>query len=103
MNVITSWVASLAMLAFAGNAFAQADQILYPVGGPGGGEFYARCAEGELLNGFELRVGDDVDAIRAICVRALSPKGIFPRRAHPDMAGGPGGHVIQVVCPDRHP
>lgn len=95
--------AVLTTLAASGAAFGQADQLLPPTGGPGGSQFFARCAEGEILNGFELRVGDDVDAIRAICVRALSPKTIAARRPHPDNAGGPGGHVIQVVCPDRTP
>src|SRR5438105_4883582 len=91
---------AVVMSLIAGRVLAQVDQLLPPTGGPGGGQFYSRCAEGEILNGFELRVGDDVDAIRAICVRAASATSILPRRALPDIAGGPGGHPIQLVCPD---
>ena len=38
-------------------AAAQADQVLPLHGGSGGGRFEARCAMGEILNGFELRTG----------------------------------------------
>src|SRR5713101_7523598 len=38
-----------------------------PVGGPGGGEFVARCPSGQFLGGVELRAGDDIDAIRPLC------------------------------------
>lgn len=36
-------------------------------GGPGGGEFVARCPPGQFLGGVELRAGDDIDAIRPLC------------------------------------
>jgi hypothetical protein len=38
------------------------------LGGTGGGQFQDACAAGRLLGGFELRAGDDVDAIRPICI-----------------------------------
>ena len=46
---------------------AQAQDRIPPVGGPGGGEFVARCPPGQLLGGVELRAGDDIDAIRPLC------------------------------------
>ncbi|HEY6124201.1 MAG TPA: hypothetical protein VIV63_06095 [Steroidobacteraceae bacterium] len=98
-----AWLAAPALFCLAGNALAQVDQMMPPVGGPGGGQFAARCATDEILNGFELRVGDDVDAIRAICARATSPTSIASRSLHASSAGGPGGRVVQVVCPDNTP
>src|SRR5688500_18360327 len=91
------------MLCLASVAYAQVDQMLPPSGGPGGGHFTARCAEGEILNGFELRAADDVDGIRAICARATSPTSIAPRAPHATYAGGPGGRAVQIVCPDHAP
>src|SRR5438552_13156946 len=62
-----------AMLFFVLSAQAQTDVILPPIGGPGGGQFVARCPQGQLLTGFELRTGDDVDAIHPLCVTAYGP------------------------------
>src|SRR4051812_7255795 len=102
-TVLVRCLFALLMPLLAGRALAQVDQLLPPTGGEGGGQFYSRCAEGEILNGFELRVGDDVDAIRAVCARVIDATSIQPRRALPDMAGGTGGRVIQLMCPDRTP
>ncbi|HLA71157.1 MAG TPA: hypothetical protein VK624_06570, partial [Steroidobacteraceae bacterium] len=90
-------------LALAGPAFAQADQLLPVLGGAGGGRFYARCANGDILNGFEVRVGDDVDSIRPICVTAYAPNIIGPRHAFTNRFGGDGGTAEQLVCPDSAP
>ncbi len=49
-----------------------AQNFLPPIGGSGGGQFLAPCPEGQDLTGFELRAGDDIDAIRALCVTAYS-------------------------------
>jgi hypothetical protein len=87
----------------AGPALAAPDQMMPPSGGGGGGQYAARCEIDEILNGFELRVGDDVDGIRAICARALTPTSIAPRRLHASSTGGAGGRVVQVVCPDNTP
>lgn len=58
--------ASALSAAFATHADVRAD----PVGGGGGGAFAARCPYGQFLTGVELRTGDDVDAIRPLCVLA---------------------------------
>jgi hypothetical protein len=42
-------------------------RLIQPVGGTGGSAFTARCPAGQILGGVELRVGDDVDAIRPLC------------------------------------
>lgn len=95
--------AALTALCFAGSASAQPDQTLPPMGGSGGGGFTARCEQGEVLNGFELRAGDDVDAIRPICVIAYGSDLVGLRRPHVQFFGGPGGAFAQVVCPDKTP
>src|SRR5260221_14715432 len=57
-----------AMLFFILSAPAQTDAILPLLGGRGGGQFVARCPQGQYLTGVELRTGNDVEAIRIICV-----------------------------------
>jgi hypothetical protein len=96
---------SLALLAlcYAGSAFAQADQVLPRIGGPGGGAYSARCAQGEYLGGFELRTGNDVDGIRAICVALSTPDLAERRSLHPTATGGLGAGVTQISCPDNAP
>jgi len=80
------------------------DQVLPPMGGSGGGQFFARCQGGDILNGFELRTGNDVDAIRPICTHPLSPGAIGPRNVYSQKFGGDGGgNTIRVVCPDNEP
>jgi len=83
--------------------FAQADQILPPMGGPGGGQFFARCEKGEILNGFELRTGDDVDSIRPICIAARAPTFNGQRNVFTQSFGGSGGGLRRLVCPDEAP
>jgi hypothetical protein len=91
-------------LAHAPAAWAQADQALPLVGGDGGGPFAARCAQGDILNGFELRTGDDVDSIRPICVTPRSAASIGGRYAFTRKFGGDGGgNTVQLVCPDTTP
>src|SRR3954463_8121577 len=46
----------------------QPDQILPAMGGPGGGQFFARCIQSDVLTGFDLTTGDDVDSITPICL-----------------------------------
>lgn len=74
MKHITTLLGMLLAIAFAGNA--SADAYLGAIGGDGGGQFQARCAGSELLVGFALRTGDDVDAIRPLCVTAYGPRQI---------------------------
>jgi hypothetical protein len=84
-------------------ASAQADQVLPVIGGPGGGGFVARCAPGDILNGFELQTGDDVDSIRPICAAPATATSIGPRHAFTQKFGGDGGSPRQLVCPDAAP
>jgi hypothetical protein len=100
------------------------------VGGPGGSEFEARCPDGKLLGGFELRAGDDIDAIRPLCRTPmfnvekvevddhrdingnLIPHHYEERTSYgvtgdatamTDWHGGPGGEVKFLVCPSSVP
>ena len=85
-------------------AFAQADQILPPLGGSGGGPFVARCQNGDILTGFELRTGDDVDSIRPICARPTAPGSIGQRYAYSQKFGGEGGgNTVPLLCPPTIP
>lgn len=107
-------------LCLAGNA--SADAYLPALGGPGGGQFKAPCNAGELLTGFELRAGDDIDAIRPVCVTAIGPREIGapplttdsglvgppntpfnPQRLAPGWYGGTGGSIQRLLCPDDMP
>ncbi len=44
--------------------------FLPAIGGTGGSQFKAPCTSDKQLAGFELRAGDDIDAIRPVCVTA---------------------------------
>lgn len=107
-------------LCLAGNASAGA--YLPAIGGPGGGQFKAPCNAGELLTGFELRAGDDIDAIRPVCVTATGPREISapplttdsglvgppnstfnPQQLAPGWYGGTGGSIQRLLCPDDMP
>jgi hypothetical protein len=59
----------LSCAAFPGRAAAT---YLPAIGGSGGGQFFAPCPAGQNLTGFELRAGDDVDAIRSLCITNYS-------------------------------
>lgn len=84
-------------------ALAQADQLMPPTGGTGGAQYFARCPAGEILNGVELRTGDDVDAIRPICALPYTLTSIGPRDLFPAFSGGPGGTKTTLLCPDNAP
>lgn len=96
------YAALVAVLGAALSGAAWAEQSLGAMGGPGGGAFTARCPQGELLAGFELRAADDVDAIRPLCVTAYGPRSTS---AASDSAwhGGDGGKTEFVVCPHQTP
>ena len=93
----------LLALCYASSAFAQIDQVMPRIGGIGGGQYRARCELGEYLGGFELRTGNDVDGIRAICVALSTPDVAQRRRLHQDSTGGPGAGVTKLECPDNAP
>ena len=92
-----------ALLFFVLSAQAQTDVILPPIGGSGGGQFVARCPQGQFLTGFELRTGDDVDAIRPICVTAYGPADVGPLVPGKISFGGNGGAPRQLLCPKDAP
>lgn len=97
---------SLALLASlaAVSTGANAEAYLPAVGGGGGGQFNAPCAQGQLLAGFELRVGDDVDAIRPLCVVATEPgRTSAAQPATQQWYGGTGGEVQRLLCPQKSP
>ncbi len=94
---------SAAMLFFVLSAHAQTDAVLKPIGGIGGRQFVARCPQGQLLTGFELRTGDDVDAIKIICVTAYGPADVGPLVTGGERFGGNGGGPRQLLCPRDAP
>jgi len=96
--------------------------VLSPLGGRGGSQFIARCAGNELLTGFELRAGDDVDAIRPLCVTAYGASettaapltrgsGLVTTKnpisdsvkLESGWYGGTGGSLTNVICPADTP
>jgi hypothetical protein len=85
------------------SAQAQTDAILPPIGGDGGNQFVARCPQGQFLTGFDLRTGDDVDAIRPICVTAYGPADVGPLVPGGTSFGGNGGGPRQLLCPKDAP
>ncbi len=89
------------------------------MGGDGGGQFIAPCPADQNLTGLELRAGDDIDAIRPLCVQAYDAHdvgapvltsgsglvdtpgglpGLLPQVA-PGWYGGPGGGIQRLLCP----
>ena len=66
------WLALLIAFAGAFNAAGAAQVFLPAIGGKGGSQFLAPCTQGQSLAGLELRAGDDVDAVRPLCVTAYS-------------------------------
>jgi len=85
------------------SAQAQTDAILPPIGGSGGGQFVARCSQGQFLTGFDLRTGDDVDAIRPLCVTAYGSADVGPLVPGKISFGGNGGGPRQLLCPRDAP
>jgi hypothetical protein len=91
-------VTASAILFFAHAAHAQTDVKLDLIGGRGGGNFDARCPQGQLLTVFELRTGDNVDAIKPLCVTAFGPSDVGPLVPGGIWFGGTGGGQRQLVC-----
>src|SRR5262245_3065913 len=96
-------VALIALLSFSLSAQAQIDYVFSPAGGGGGSAFHARCADGQILTGLELRVGNDVDAIRPICSKIYGPTEAGGYEPYPSKFGGDGGHTIRLNCPYKEP
>ena len=91
---------AMSVAALSGQAWA--DEYLQPIGGGGGGQFQARCRGSELLAGFELRAGDDVDAIRPLCVTAYGSRETSAASENA-WHGGDGGGPAHVICPRHTP
>ncbi len=89
-----------ALAALCGDAWA--DEHLLPIGGPGGGQFTARCPLGEFLIGFEIRKGDFVDAVRPLCASAHGPRDVGAS-VRGDWHGGTGGRPMNLTCPRGEP
>jgi hypothetical protein len=86
------------LLAYTGSA-AHADAYLPTIGGGGGGQYVTPCPAGQNLGGFQLRRGDDIDALRPACVISLGPSEISAPPVTTPWTGGPGGSEAWVVCP----
>lgn len=88
---------------------AHAQTYLDRLGGPGGGEFTEVCNTDQNLAGFDLRSGDDVDAIRPVCRTFYGPTDASPLAAIVPMessgwhGGNGGGKMDQLVCPSDKP
>jgi len=65
-------LAVLLPLAAASLTVHAAESYMPAIGGGGGSQFKAPCPSGQNLTGFELRAGDDIDAIHPLCVSAYS-------------------------------
>jgi hypothetical protein len=92
----------IALLAGVAGA-VRADTYLPPLGGKGGGQFITPCPPGQNLIGFQLRAGDDIDAIRPACVISLGPSLFSVPPINTNWAGGPGGGIRGVFCPASTP
>jgi hypothetical protein len=107
MNIVVRIAVAAALIAACAIAPARADNMLPLIGGPGGADYKERCHQGEILHGFEVRAGDDIDAIRAVCVAPSSPTAIsalplsngFGAGWH----GGGGGSLRRLLCPPGTP
>lgn len=82
---------------------ARADDLLPVIGGDGGGRFEAHCPPGQLLAGIDLHAGDDVDAVRPLCVTPLGPRDTTAPSAENNWYGGSGGGPASVVCNRYNP
>ena len=103
-RLVRRGAAAATLLAMLWVGSASAEAYLPIIGGNGGGQFVGRCPAGQLLAGFELRVGDDVDAIRPLCVTPIQPGEVSAAKAvNQGWYGGSGGGVQQLLCPSRTP
>ncbi len=82
---------------------ARADDVLPALGGAGGGKFEAHCPPGQLLAGIDLHAGDDVDAVRPLCVTPQGPRDTTAPTAENNWYGGSGGGPASVVCNRYNP
>jgi hypothetical protein len=103
VKTVCCWFALLSGMAWAGNAFAQVDQVMPVKGGEGGGSFVARCAGTDVLTGFDLMVADDIDSIRPICITAYTPIAASAPHVFTQKFGGDTGSPVRIICPLKAP
>lgn len=119
MSICTLTYGVVALIALVGTA--QADNYLPKMGGSGGSHFSDPCPEGQNLTGVEIRGGNEVDAIRPVCVFAYGPAlisppvlttgtglvnvrvsdlfgGIMQEQVAPGWHGGTGGRMMPLLC-----
>ena len=78
---------------------AQTVHSFAPFGGTGGSPFTARCSQGEVLTGLDLWTGDDVDAIRPVCLSIATGQ----TQDHRFRFGGNSGTHQRLICPATAP
>jgi len=82
------------------------DQLLPAMGGGGGGQFFGRCPGTDVLHGFDLTTGDDVDSIKPICLDTGAAQ-LFPViHSFAKKYGGEGGSLRfdgMLRCPPQAP
>ena len=112
---VSFWLLAVMLSAGVTAAPASGQEYLPLIGGDGGGQFDHPCPGNQNLAGVELRVADDVDAIHPICVSSYSPtyrsdpvltigSGLVDSNTlPPGWHGGPGGHIIALICPQNSP
>lgn len=98
---MTGWLLSSLMLA--NTAQAQLEQILPPIGGPGGGEFTSGCNHNDILTGVTLSVGDDVDGVQIVCREPYDYNGGYPQEVNDYHGGAGGSRKVQLLCPKEAP
>lgn len=98
---------ALAMSAIGMAAPALADSDLPAIGGTGGAQYRHRCPDGLVLTGFDLRAGDDIDAIHPLCGEVHGPADVAVPPAGDGFGrgwfGGPGGGFVRMRCPPSTP
>jgi hypothetical protein len=92
----------MALLAGVGGK-ARAETYLLPLGGDGGGQYISPCPPGQNLTGLQMRVGDDIDAIRPACAISRGPNVVNGQPVNINWAGGPGGSIQWLLCPASTP
>lgn len=107
MNIGIRILIVAALIAVCAITPARADSYLPQIGGKGGAPYSERCPQGQILNGFEVRAGDDIDAIRAVCVTSSSPTDVGTPPLSNGFGGGwhggGGGGLRRLLCPPGTP
>lgn len=107
MNIVIRILAAAVLVIVGAVMPAHADSYLPQIGGKGGAQYRERCPQGQVLNGFELRAGDDIDAIRAVCVTPSSPTAVSAPPLSNGFGGGwhggGGGGLQRLLCPADTP